>query len=127
MKRASDELTAAELAVMEVLWESAEGVAIREIVLAVYGRHEHSLHAAVKSFLDRLLAKSYVSVDSRGFSHLYSAAVNRETYVGQQLKQMAETLFGGSMAPLLMSLTDQVKLSRKDREAIRSIIEGIRE
>lgn len=127
MGQPTDDITAAELAVMEVLWNRDEGATIREMVLAVYGEHEHSLHAGVKSFLDRLIDKGYARVDKAGFAHRFFAVVTREEYVGWQLKRMAESHFGGSVAPMLLSLVDQAALSKKDRAAIEKIIDNIRD
>ena len=119
------EVTEAEQSVLEVLWESPDGVAVRDIVLAMYGRHEHSLHGGVKSFLDRLMEKGLVAVDKSGFAHLFSATATREEFVGRQLKQMAQSHFGGTFAPMLLSLIKQVKLSTKDRAAIEKIVKNI--
>ncbi|QDU89732.1 Penicillinase repressor [Pirellulimonas nuda] len=123
----NDDLTGAELAVMEVLWERDAGETIREVVLAVYGRHEHSLHAGVKSFLDRLIEKGYVRVDKSAFAHRFHAAFTRRQYVGSRLKQMAHSHFGGSLTPLLLSLVEQATLTKKDRAAIEKLIENIRD
>lgn len=127
MGKPSQDITDAETAVMEVLWTREDGATVREIVLAMYGRHEHSLHGGVKSFLDRLMEKGYVNVDKSGFAHCFSAAVAREQYVGRQLKWMAESHFGGSLAPLMLSLVGQVKLTKKDRAAIERIVANIRD
>lgn len=127
MAKSREEITDAELAVMEVLWSRSEGVAIREIVQAVYGRHEHSLHAGVKSFLERLLEKRYVKVDKTGFAHRFFAAVSRRQHVGRQLKQIAESHFGGALAPMLLSLVEGAKLSRKDRTAIEKLVHNIQD
>lgn len=123
MAKQHEELTDAELSVMEVLWECPQGASIREIVVAIYGRHEHSLHGGVKSFLDRLMEKGYVRVDKTGFAHRFSATVTRQEHVGRHLKRLAESHFGGSLAPLLLTLLDQAKLSRSDRAAIEKLIE----
>jgi predicted transcriptional regulator len=127
MRKPNDEITEAELAVMEVLWNRDQGAPVREIVLAVYGRHEHSLHAGVKSFLDRLIDKGYVHVDKSGFAHRFFAVLSRQEYVGRQLKQLAESHFGGALAPMLLSLVEQTTLSKKDRAAIEKLIDNIRE
>src|SRR5262245_35235398 len=127
MAQPADDITAAELAVMEVLWSRDDGAAVREIVLAMYGRHEHSLHGGVKSFLDRLIEKGYVRVDKAEFAHRFFAEVTRQQYVGRQLKRMAESHFGGSLAPMLLSLVEQASLTKKDRAAIEKLIENIRE
>lgn len=117
----------AELAVLEVLWEREHGATVREIVLALYGRHEHSLHGGVKSFLDRLMGKGLVSVDKKSFAHRFRASITRSEFVGRELQCMAEDHFGGSLRPLLLSLVEQAKLTRKDRAAIQRIIESIKE
>ena len=127
MGKSKDEITEAELSVMEVLWNRADGETVREIVLAVYGRHEHSLHGGVKSFLDRLMDKGYAKVDRSGFAHRFFAAVTRQEYVGRQLKRMAESHFDGLLAPMLLSLVEQATLTKKDRAAIERLIENIRE
>ncbi len=56
MPKSLSDITDAELSVMEVLWDREGGATVREIVLAIYGKHEHSLHGGVKSFLDRLMS-----------------------------------------------------------------------
>lgn len=127
MTKQPDEVTDAELSVLEVLWERPDGASIREIVLAIYGRHEHSLHGGVKSFLDRLLEKGFVRVDKTGFAHLFFANVTRQEFVGRHLKRLAESHFGGSLAPLLMSLLGQAKLTRADRAVIEKMIEKMRD
>lgn len=122
-----ESVTDAELSVLEVLWEREQGATVREIVTSVYGRHEHSLHGGVKSFLDRLMEKSLVRVDKSEFAHRFYAKVTRTEFVGQELKRMAESHFSGSVRPLLLSLVEQVKLKRKDRVAIEKLIENIQE
>jgi predicted transcriptional regulator len=112
MARQFDDVTDAELSVLEVLWSRPEGAPVRDIVVAIYGRHEHSLHGGVKSFLDRLMEKGFVHVEKADFAHRFFAKITRQEFVGRHLKRLAESHFGGSMAPLLLSLLDQTKLSR---------------
>ena len=123
----SAELTEAEQSVMEVLWQHEDGATVREIVLAVYGRHEHSLHGSVKSFLDRLMEKGFASVDKNAFAHRFFALITRQQFVGRQLKKLAESHFSGAVAPMLLSLVEQTNLSNRDRAAIEKIINGISE
>lgn len=123
MSKKNEEVTEAELSILEVLWNRAEGAPVREIVLEVYGRHEHSLHGGVKSLLDRLMEKGCVRVEKAGFAHQFFASITRQEYVGRHLKRLADSHFGGSLAPLLLSLLDQTKLTRGDRVAIDKVIE----
>jgi predicted transcriptional regulator len=124
MPRQAAEVTETELRILDVLWEHGPSI-VRDIVEAVYGEHSQTLHATVKSLLSRLEAKGYVTHDDRHHAHRFSAKVERETLVGQQLQQLADSHFHGSLAPVLLSLVDRVKLSRQQRAAIREIIDGI--
>ena len=124
MPRQTKTVTETEFAILNVLWDRGP-ITVREIVEAVYREHTHSLHASVKSLLERLADKDFVVCQRRGAAHLFSAIVARETFVARQLQLLADSNFGGSLAPLLTTLVENVKLSRGDREAIRKIIEKI--
>ena len=124
MPRQTRTVTETEFSILNVLWDHGP-TTVREIVEAVYQEHTHSLHASVKSLLERLADKDFVVCKRRGAAHLFSATVARETFVAQQLQLLADSNFGGSLTPLLITLVDSVKLSRGDREAIRGIIEKI--
>jgi predicted transcriptional regulator len=122
MSKRSAAVTETELAILAVLWERGP-TTVREIVTALYAAHTPALHATVSSLLDRLTAKGHISCDRRGFAHRYAARMDRQTFVGEQLRQLADTHFGGSLSPMLLTLVDLAKLKKSDREAIRRIIE----
>ena len=124
MPRSTGAVTDTEFAILQVLWER-ESATVRQIVEEIYEEHTHSLHASVKSLLERLAEKGYVVCRRQGMAHVFSAVVDREAFVSQQLQVIADTNFGGSLTPLLLTLIDNVKLSSKDREAIRAMIEKI--
>lgn len=116
--------TETELAILGLLWERQPRT-IRELVDALYDEHKPSLHATVKSLLERLEEKGYVTCDTAGFAHRFSATLTRDQYVGSQLEALAESHFNGALTPMLLSLINKIKLTRKDRDAIRKIIESI--
>jgi BlaI family transcriptional regulator, penicillinase repressor len=120
-KRPAD-VTETELAILDVLWDRPP-CEIREIVEAIYPEHTQARHTTVKCLLQRLADKGLVQSDQSRFAHRFSAAISREAYVGQQ--KLADSHFDGSLAPMLLTLIERTKLSRKARGAIRQIIEGI--
>ena len=124
MSQLSRSVTDTELAILQVLWDKGSAT-VREIVEQVYEEHTHTLHASVKSLLQRLAEKGYVDSRRVGPAHVFSAVVDRENFAKEQLQGIADTTFGGSLTPLLLTLIDNVRLSRKDREAIRQIIERL--
>jgi BlaI family transcriptional regulator, penicillinase repressor len=117
-------VTETELAILDELWTHGSRT-IREIVKGVYGRHSQSLHMTVKSLLDRLAEKGHVACHRAEYAYRYSAAVDRAKFVGGELQQLADSHFGGSVIPMLLALTDRAKLSRKDREALRAMIDRL--
>ena len=124
MPREAARVTETELAIMDVLWKHGP-ICVRDIVELLYSEHSPSLHATVKSLLDRLTDKGCVTCDASRFAHRFSASVDRETFVGEQLQQIADSHFGGSLAPLLLSLFSHAKLEPEERETIRKLIDGI--
>lgn len=124
MSKQPPDATETELAILDVLWERGP-CEIREIVEAIYPEHTQARHTTVKSLLERLADKGYVQADQSRFAHKFSASVTREAYVGQQLQKLADSHFDGSLAPMLLALIDRVKLGRKERDAIKQIIDGI--
>ncbi|MEM9657917.1 MAG: BlaI/MecI/CopY family transcriptional regulator [Planctomycetota bacterium] len=124
MPRKAAEVTETELRILDVLWEQGPTI-VRDIVERLYGEHSPSLHATVKSLLDRLAEKGYVTSDDSRHAHTFSATMERDELVGQQIQQLADAHFDGSLNPVLLALVNRVKLGKKQREAIRKIIESI--
>lgn len=124
MSKRMPAVTDTELSILAVLWQRGPAT-VREIVESLYAEHTPSLHATVKSLLDRLANKGYVASDRSGFAHRYLARVDRRTFVGQRLQQMADAHFGGSLAPMLLTLVERIKLSKSEREAILRMIRDI--
>jgi predicted transcriptional regulator len=122
MARPSALVTEAELSVLNHLWEHGPSV-VREIASALYSDNTPAYHATVNSLLDQLEKKGYVARDRSNFAHSFTAKIDRSELVGSQLQQIADRHFDGMLTPMLMSLVDKIKLSRRDREAIRKIID----
>lgn len=124
MTRKGADVTTTELAILDVLWKRGPAT-VREVVEEIYGEHRPSLHSAVKSLIDRLIEKGYVAREKKAFAHLFAAAVERDLFVGQQLQQLADSHYQGALSPMVLSLVERMKLSEKDRAAIRQIIDRI--
>ena len=125
MARRSAIVTEAELSVLNHLWEHGPSV-VREIAHAIYSDNTPAYHATVNSLLDQLEAKGFVQRDRSSFAHKFTATIERSELVGSQLQQLADSYFDGALTPMLLSLVDRIKLSRRDRDAICKIIDRAR-
>ena len=125
MPRPSAVVTDAELSVLNHLWVHGPSV-VRDISQSIYQQNTPAYHATVNSLLEQLEKKGFVVRDRSGFAHRFTAVVERDDVVGTQLQQIADSHFGGALAPMLLPLVEKIKLSRRDREAIQKIIDKAR-
>jgi predicted transcriptional regulator len=116
-------LANAELALMELLWVHGSLTA-RQIQDTLYGESDRSQHGTVQRLLQRLEDKELVKREKAGAANAFSACISREEYVGSQLKSFVDRLTGGSIAPLLLHLIDQKRLSRTELRRLREILDG---
>ena len=127
MPRDRQDITEAEMTLMHVLWEGGGGPrSIRQITDAVHGaRADTSQYATVQKQLERLEGKGFVRRDRSLFVHVFTAAVGRDELIGRRLREMADKLCGGSLAPILSHLArSRQRLSAEERQALRSLIES---
>ena len=62
------------------------------------------------------------SRDRSSFAHTFTAKIERADLIGEGLETLADQLCGGSMTPLLVHLAGKTKLSRKERDMLRKLI-----
>ena len=118
------QLANAELAVMNLLWDS-EHLTARQIREALYPDANKAQHGTVQRLLQRLEDKGYVRRDRSQPIHLFRAALERRTYAGRQLESLATRLTAGSIAPLITHLVEEKKISRGEIDAIRAVLDGL--
>jgi predicted transcriptional regulator len=124
MARPAQDVTDAELAVLEVLWQDGT-VTVRRITDLLYPDSKGSQHATVQKLLDRLKAKKFVERDRSVWPHVFRAVIAREELIGRRLRKTAEKLCGGSLQPLLTQLIRETKLSKSERDSLRDLLNDL--
>jgi BlaI family transcriptional regulator, penicillinase repressor len=124
MARPTQDVTEAELAVLQVLWDR-ESATIRQISEVLYPEGGASRYATVQKLLERLEAKGCVARDRGDGVNVFRAAIDRETLIGRRLRAVAETLCDGSLTPLLTHLVRSEPLSARERQALRALIDEL--
>ena len=115
-------LTNAELAVMDLLWNSKDRLTARRIREVLYPDASKSQHGTVQRLLQRLEEKGFVERDRELSVHFFSAAISRQHYAGRQLELLAEKLTAGSFTPLLTHLVDQKKITCDEIDQVRAML-----
>jgi predicted transcriptional regulator len=124
MARSPQDVTETELAVLQVLWDQGPAT-IRQITDLLYPEGEAAHYATVQKLLDRLEAKGFVTRDRTPPAHAFAAAVGRDDLIGRRLQAMAEQLCGGSLTPLLTHLVKARRLSPRERQDLRDLIDEL--
>lgn len=110
-----------ELGVLEVLWRRGKAT-VREITADVYEDQSFSKYQSVQKLLERLEKKGCVCRDRSTPAHTFEPSVERDEILGHRLEQVADSLCGGSLTPLLMHLAGRTKLKPSEREALQKLI-----
>jgi predicted transcriptional regulator len=124
MARERQDITEAELTVMRLLWRAGR-CSTRQIADEVYGgRAGVAQYATVQKQLERLEAKGFVRRDRTLFVHVFSPAIGADELMGRRLRELADKLCEGSLAPVLSHLARSRALTGEERRALRALVEG---
>src|SRR5438093_2016746 len=100
MAKLPQDVTDAELAVLQVLW--SEGPAtIRQLTESIYPDGGPAYYATVQKLLERLEGKDCIRRERASGPHVFSAVLGPGDLIGRRLRARAEKLCGGALAHLL--------------------------
>jgi predicted transcriptional regulator len=124
MARTPQDVTEAELAILQLLWDHGPAT-IRRLTDALYPGGGAAQYGTVQKLLDRLESKGCVRRNRSAAAHTFTAIVDRQEIIGRRLRDVAEKLCGGSLTPLLTHLVRTRTLSAREREELRALIEEL--
>lgn len=126
MARTARDVTDAELSVLRVLWDRGP-CSVRRIVETMTDEAHPPQSATVQKLLERLELKGWVERDRTGEVQRFLATGGRDELIGRRLEGIAHELCEGSLTPLISHLVKQERLSVKDRQTLRDLIEKLDE
>ena len=124
MARTPRDVTHAELAVLQVLWDHGPAT-VRLLTDTLYPEGTAAQYATVQKLLERLEGKGCVERDRRPWPHVFQATIDRDELIGRQLRAVAEKLCGGSLTPLLTHLVRTRRLDAQERQELRDLIDEL--
>lgn len=124
MPRKAKDVTDAELAILQILWEEGS-TTVRRLAERLYPDEPDKQVPTVQKLLGRLEAKGCVARDRAVWPHSYTASVERDELVGRRLETTAEELCGGSIGPLLSYLVRGRALSDDERAMLRGLLDDL--
>jgi predicted transcriptional regulator len=124
MARTPQDVTEAELKVLEALWERGPAT-VRELAETLYGHPGPAKAATVLKLLERLEKDECVRRERGPGVQSFAASIRREDLIDRRLQNLAEQLCGGSLTPLLTHLVRADRLSAAERQSLRELIEEL--
>src|SRR5437868_6540863 len=118
MPRTPQDVTDAELAVLQVLWDRGESTR-RQLADVLYPGHGPAHYTTVQKLLERLEEKAFVARLRGAGAVTFRAAVGRDELIGRRLLDVAEKLCGGALTPLLMNLVKARPLTGPELQELR--------
>ncbi|CUH69760.1 Regulatory protein BlaI [Thalassovita autumnalis] len=120
-RRRSEMLTDVELELMIALWQIGSG-SVREVMAALSGESKRA-YTSVATIMKILDDKGYVTSERQDRSLIYTPTVKRSEYEGKSLKNLSDSLFGGTPTALVARLVDNEDLTDEMIQEIKAIIE----
>jgi len=124
MPRPPQDVTDAELAILQVLWDRGQAT-VRELTEQLYSQYTSSQHATVQKLLERLEGKDCVRRNRSVWPHIFEPASERGDLIDRKLQQTADKLCDGSIQPLLTHLVKGGRLSAQDRRSLRTLLDEL--
>ena len=108
-------LTKAEEAIMQALWLS-EPAFIKDIIAVMPSPQPH--YNTVSTLIKILVEKGFVSSESLGNAHRYTALISKDDYSRRTVKQLVKGYFNNSFADMVSFFAADKELDIEDMEAI---------
>lgn len=124
MARTSPNVTDAEWAVLERLWDHGPA-SIRQLSDVLYAKGGASEYATVHKLLERLEAKKYVQRRRVEGVYLFEATASRDDAVGRQLEALVDKMYGGSLQPLLINLVRAKRLTAQELRDLLALVDSL--
>lgn len=123
-KKSLPPLSAAEQALMDILWKKHPTSVLELLELVNHGRTEPVTRNTLQTQLTRLEAKGWITRDDSSRSHTYAPAVPAERGRTSVLAELKQRLFGGSSLALVRCLVESGEISEAELAELRKIVKS---
>jgi predicted transcriptional regulator len=114
-------LTDVELELMIALWQIGSG-SVRDVMAALSDDSKRA-YTSIATIMKILEDKGYATSARADRSLIYTPVVERSAYENKSLKNLSDSLFGGTPTALVARLVDNEDLTDEMIQEIKQIIE----
>jgi predicted transcriptional regulator len=116
--------TAAELRLLQVLWDIGSGSV--EQIIGAFAASERPNYKTTQTLLRIMENKGFITHEAEGRVFIFKPLVSRETVDHRSVKALLDQNFGGSPANLFVNLLEAAPLADKDLTELEAYIQEYR-
>jgi predicted transcriptional regulator len=121
-RRKLSALSPAQREIMEIIWDQGElSVSQTREILA---RKRDVARNTVRTLLERMAEKGWLTCRQEGRTYFYSAAQPRETSIAERVLDVVDHVCGGSPETLVTALLDYRGLTKAELGRIRQMLDA---
>lgn len=114
------ELTEAEWAIMNVVWEHEPCAA--GTVQEALAKDRNWAYSTVKTTMDRMAQKGFLKIEKIRNLQLFSSTISRSKARTGEFRKMLNRAFGGAVGPMMQYLVESEELSNDELAQLRQLI-----
>lgn len=120
MAKKNCELTEAEWAIMQAVWDNQPCAAptVQELLQKQKGWH----YSTVKTLMDRMAAKGLLTTEKIRNLTLYHAAITKRQAQRGEIMRAVKRAFDGALTPMMQFLLDSSQLSEEQLRELETLI-----
>lgn len=111
----------AETEILRLVWQLQQAT-VQEVCDHLPAKRKIA-YATVQTLLRRLEKKGYLKHRVKGKAHVFYPSVERERVIKRSVSDFLDRLFGGDPIPLMHYLAQHGKVSAKDIEELKRLVE----
>lgn len=108
---------------MKVVWRLEEAT-VRDVYESLRSQRTVA-YTTVMTMMRILEGKGFLRKKQRERAHVYRPSRPRHVVLGAMVRDFLDRVFDGASRPLLMHLTEDERLSARDRQALRRLVDEI--
>ena len=121
-KKSLPPLSAAEQALIDILWKRSPAGVLDLLEAVNEGRAEPVTRNTLQTQLTRLEAKGWISRDDSSRSHVYAPAVPEQRGRSSVLRELKQRFFGGSNLALVRCLVESEEITEEELVELRKLV-----
>ena len=116
-------LTENELLVMNVLWSDSP-LKVAEILEQI-DKEPKPAYTSLMTLVSTMTKKGYLASSKQGKAYLYTPLLKQNNIISQEIKKIKDKFFSGSSSDLIVNLVKKEKLSKKEVQEIKNLLDSM--